>query len=77
MEVWMADKAYIITYPINAGKMLNLVLSHHTPEKVRATQPNSSIEEFRNTYNDYGPRIRRIVEMVPNTVQGPAPLNFP
>ncbi|KAI0410910.1 salicylate hydroxylase [Xylaria grammica] len=35
MEVRMGDNAYIITYPISAGKMFNLVLSHHTPEKSR------------------------------------------
>ena len=29
MEVWMADKSYIITYPISAGQDFNLVLSHH------------------------------------------------
>ncbi|GAW23677.1 hypothetical protein ANO14919_132520 [Xylariales sp. No.14919] len=33
MEVRMGDNAYIITYPISAGKMFNLVLSHHTSEK--------------------------------------------
>ena len=25
----MADKSYIITYPISAGQDFNLVLSHH------------------------------------------------
>src|SRR4051794_26783591 len=29
MEVWMADRSYIISYPISAGKDFNMVLSHH------------------------------------------------
>lgn len=68
MEVWMAENAYIITYPINAGKMFNLVLSHHRPQKLRATEQNVPMEEFYNEYKDFDPRIRRIVNMVKSTV---------
>jgi salicylate hydroxylase len=68
MEVWMAENAYIITYPINAGKMFNLVLSHHRPEKLRATQQDVPIEELRTAYKDFDPRIKRIVDMIDNTV---------
>lgn len=68
MEVWMAPKSYIITYPINAGDMLNLVLSHHRPEKLRGTVPDVPIEELRSEYKDYDERIKRIVDMIPETV---------
>lgn len=68
MEVWMAHKSYIITYPINAGQVLNLVLSHHWAEKLRAMQPDVSIEEMRSEYKDYDERIRRIVDMIPEVV---------
>jgi salicylate hydroxylase len=69
MEVWMAEDAYIITYPINAGKMFNLVLSHHRPEKLRTTQHVVPIEELRHEYKDFDPRIKRIVDMIDNTVR--------
>jgi len=68
MEVWMAENAYIITYPINAGKMFNLVLSHHRPEKLRATEHEVPIHELHNEYKDFDPRIKRIVDMIDNTV---------
>jgi salicylate hydroxylase len=68
MEVWMADNAYIITYPISAGNMFNLVLSHHRPEKLRATERDVPIEELRNEYKDFDPRIRQIVNMIKETV---------
>lgn len=68
MEVWMAPGAYIITYPISAGKDFNLVLSHHRPEKLRSTQSNVPIEELRQEYKDFDPRIQRIVDMIPETV---------
>ncbi len=68
MEVWMAENAYIITYPISGGSLFNLVLSHHRPEKLRATELTVPIEELRNEYKDFDPRIKRIVDMIPNTV---------
>lgn len=71
MEVWMAENAYIITYPINAGKMFNLVLSHHRPQKLRATEQNVPIEELHNEYKDFDPRIQRIVNMIDQTVSSP------
>jgi salicylate hydroxylase len=70
MEVWMGEQAYIITYPISAGKVFNMVLSHHTPGKIRATQPEIPIEEFRNQYKDFDPRIQRIIGMVDKVVSG-------
>jgi len=65
----MAKDAYIITYPINAGKMFNLVFSHHRPEKLRETQHDVPIEELRHEYKDFDPRIKRIVDMIDNTVR--------
>lgn len=76
MEVWMAPNSYIITYPICAGKMFNLVLSHHRPEKLRATQNDVPIEEMRAEYQDYDPRIKRIVDMIPEVVSDPLEQQF-
>jgi salicylate hydroxylase len=69
IEVWMAPKAYIITYPICGGNVFNLVLSHHRPEKLRAMQPDVPIEELRSEYKDFDPRIKRIVDMIPESVR--------
>ncbi|CAK7241621.1 MAG: hypothetical protein STHCBS139747_003087 [Sporothrix thermara] len=77
MEVWMADKAYIITYPINAGTMLNLVLSHHRPEKLRATEHDVPIHELHDEYRDFDPRIKRIVDMIDSTSRWPLMVTGP
>lgn len=71
MEVWMGENAYIITYPISAGKDLNLVLSHHRPRKVKVTEADVPIEEMRGQYSGFDERIRRVVEMIPSTVPLP------
>jgi salicylate hydroxylase len=68
MDVWMAPNAYIITYPISAGKDLNLVLSHHRPQKLRVTEHDVPIKQLQEEYKDFDPRIKRIVDMIPNTV---------
>jgi len=73
MEVWMAPGSYIITYPICAGTMFNLVLSHHRPEKLRATQNDIPLKELRDEYKDYDPRIKRIVDMIPEVVRDAPP----
>ncbi|KAH6662037.1 salicylate hydroxylase [Halenospora varia] len=70
MEVWMSHNAYIITYPICGGEDLNLVLSHHTAHPVSTVQ-DVSIEEVRETYNDFDPRIKRIVDMIPSAQRWP------
>lgn len=68
MEVWMAEESYVITYPISDGTLFNLVMSHHLPEKLYATQPNVPIEEMRDIYKEFDPRLRRIIDMIPQTV---------
>ncbi|KAL1898850.1 hypothetical protein Sste5346_003260 [Sporothrix stenoceras] len=77
MEVWMADNAYIITYPICAGTMFNLVLSHHRPEKLRATQHDVPIHELHNEYKDFDPRIKRVVDMIDSTSRWPLMVTGP
>jgi len=70
MEVWMADKSYIISYPISAGKDFNMVLSHHCSRLVEDVE-EVDINEFRETYRDYDPRIKKIVHMVPSVKRWP------
>ena len=70
MEVWMADKSYIISYPISAGNLFNMVLSHHRPNLVHEVE-EVDIQELRDTYKDYDPRIKRIVDMVPSAQRWP------
>lgn len=77
MEVWMADNAYIITYPICAGTMFNLVLSHHRPEKLRATQHDVPIHELHNEYKDFDPCIKRVVDMIDSTSRWPLMVTGP
>ena len=48
MEVWMAGKSYIITYPISAGKDFNMVLSHHVDHLVDKVE-EIDMKDLRNS----------------------------
>ena len=76
MEVWMADKSYIISYPISAGKDFNIVLSHHRPKLVSNVE-EVDIQELRDTYKEYDPRIKRIVDMIPEAQRWPLMVTGP
>ncbi|KAH8807377.1 salicylate hydroxylase [Xylogone sp. PMI_703] len=77
MEVWMWSRGYIITYPMSAGTVLNLVISCHRPEKLYAMVPDVPIEELRAECEDYDPRIKRIIDMVPETSRWPLMVTGP
>lgn len=72
MEVWMSPNSYIITYPISDCKDLNLVLSHHVANnRLVSGVEDVEMEELRETYKDYDPRIKRIVDMIPTAQRWP------
>jgi salicylate hydroxylase len=70
MEVWMSDKSYIISYPISAGKDFNMVLSHHVDHLVDDVQ-DIDMKDLRKQYENYDPRIKRIVDMIPEAQRWP------
>ncbi len=76
MEVWMSDRSYIISYPISAGKDFNMVLSHHRPNLVSNVE-EVDMQELRDTYKDYDPRIKRIVDMIPEARRWPLMVTGP
>ena len=63
MEVWMAPTGYVISYPIANGRDFNMVLSHFHDPPVD-TVHEADIEEVRRRYQDYDPRLRRVIEKI-------------
>lgn len=70
MEVWLNEKSYIITYPISGGKLFNLVLSHHTGRLVDNVE-DVDMEVLRDQYKEFDPRIKRVVDMIPEAQRWP------
>lgn len=62
IEIWMAPHAYIITYPISAGRDFNMVLSRHRPNQVTSAE-DVDINDLRNGYRNSDPCIRKTINM--------------
>ena len=68
MEVWMAPTGYIISYPISDANEFNMVLNHSHDPPADSVQ-NVDIEEVRDSYKEYDPRIRKVIEKIKPGVQ--------
>lgn len=72
MDIWMGgaegkEHGYVITYPISGGSALNLVLSHHRTQPVMDVE-DALLDEVKETYRDYDPRLRRVIAMIPEGI---------
>lgn len=63
MEVWQAPTGYIISYPIADSRDFNMVLSHFHDPPAEAVQ-EVDIEQVRQHYKDYDPRIARVIRKI-------------
>lgn len=70
IDVWGSPGGYCITYPISAGRDLNLVLSHHRNEFVEDVQ-EVDMDELRDFYRDYDPIIKKVIDLVPSSSRWP------
>lgn len=73
VNVWMGSKegkeyGYVIAYPISGGSTYNIVLTHHRSYPA-TTVEDATKEEVQKTYEDYDPRLQRILEMIPDGVR--------
>jgi salicylate hydroxylase len=76
IDVWGSPDGYCITYPISAGKDLNLVLSHHRPDYVEDVQ-EVDMDELRDFYKDYDPIIKKVIDLVPHSLRWPLMVTGP
>lgn len=63
----MSPKGYIISYPIANGRDFNMVLSHFRDPPTETVQMVDN-DEVRKEYQDYDPRIQRVIEKIPEGV---------
>lgn len=73
INVWMGaakgkEHGYVIAYPISGGDVFNMVLTHHRNYPVVDVE-DATLEEVKETYKDYDPRLLRILDMIPEGVR--------
>lgn len=77
IDVWSIEKGYVITYPISAGRDWNTVLSHYRDKPVTDVEEDVDLNEVRDYYKDMDPRIKKIIDYIPNTKRWPLLITGP
>lgn len=77
IDVWSAEKGYIITYPISAGRDWNTVLSHYRDGPVTDVEENVDMDEVRGYFKDIDPRLKKIIDAIPTTKRWPLLITGP
>ena len=77
IDVWSLEKGYVITYPISGGKDWNTVLSCYRDQPVTDVEENVDMEEVREYYKDLDPRVRKIIDLIPETKRWPLLITGP
>ena len=77
IDVWSVEKGYVITYPISAGRDWNTVLSHFRDTPVTDVEEDVDMNEVRDYFKDIDPRIKKIIDIIPNTKRWPLLITGP
>ena len=77
IDVWSAEKGYIITYPISAGRDWNTVLSHFRDGPVTDVEENVDMNEVREYFKNIDPRLKKIIDVLPPMKRWPLLITGP
>lgn len=70
MDMWTGPRGYILSYPIDEGKELNLVTAFCKDEYVTKVE-DVDIDEFHGYYKDFHPVIAKVINMAGFTKRWP------
>ena len=77
IDVWSVEQGYVIAYPISAGRDWNTVLSHFRDGPVTDVEEDVDMDEVRDYFKDIDPRIKKIIDIIPNTKRWPLLITGP
>ncbi|KAH8116622.1 FAD/NAD-binding domain-containing protein [Phellopilus nigrolimitatus] len=69
MTGWMGPRRHIMGYCIRAKREYNLVMLHPDDGSVESWTAEGSAEKMRADFDDYEPRIKKLLSMVPSTLK--------
>ncbi|QDS68380.1 hypothetical protein FKW77_010747 [Venturia effusa] len=68
INVWMAQSAYAIIYPISGGRDINVVLSHTTTKPLLHVEA-VELEEVKRQYSDFEAKVQKVIGMIDHPIQ--------
>jgi salicylate hydroxylase len=66
---WIGDRKHIMAYPIRQGTQYNLVMSYPGQAALGKWNEPGDLNEMHETFTDFDPLIRRVLEYVTSTVK--------
>jgi salicylate hydroxylase len=69
MTGWMGPGRHIMGYCIRAKNEYNMVLIHPDDGSVESWEAEGSAEKMRKDFEDYEPRVRKLLSYVPSTLK--------
>jgi len=69
MTAWVGPHRHVVGYCIRARKEYNLVLVHPDDGSVESWEAEGSAEKMRRDFEDFEPRVRKLLSLVPSTLK--------
>lgn len=69
MTGWMGPNRHIMGYSIRAKQLYNIVLVHPDDGSVESWEAKGSADKMRKDFEDFEPRVRKLLSMVPSTLK--------
>lgn len=67
----IGDQRHVMTYAIAGGKFFNLVLSHPEDSDPSTWQQETAIQEMKQHFRDWDPRLTKLIDMIKQTLKWP------
>ncbi|KAJ7112406.1 hypothetical protein C8R43DRAFT_903626 [Mycena crocata] len=66
---WLGPGASIVGYPIRSGKEYNIVVGFPNESSAPAKSSSENASYMKKTFEDWNPRVRKLLSLVPTTEQ--------
>ncbi|KAG0650132.1 FAD-dependent monooxygenase 4 [Hyphodiscus hymeniophilus] len=71
LNIWIGEGRHVMTYTIAAGKSFNMVLSHVDNSDPATWRPETTIQDMRNSFEDWDPQLVKVIHMIDKALKWP------
>ena len=71
LNIWIGEDRHVMTYTIAAGESFNMVLSHVDRSDPSTWKPENAVKDMQAEFEDWDPRLTKIIGMIDKTVKWP------
>ncbi|KAJ9400685.1 hypothetical protein DTO282F9_2253 [Paecilomyces variotii] len=71
LNIWIGEDRHVMTYTIDAGRSLNMVLSHVDHTDPQTWKAEDAVEQMMGYFADWDPKLFKIIKMIEHTQKWP------